>query len=401
MPKVRKKRKKKEEIVLTPAEKYEQLQNLYQGMRCILRKQDEYDIYLYLANGFSELAKTPEEDAFEELGECESLAEECRMKAEELKKELPAKVEVVSRTVTRTAKEREKDVKKGGAGKWIPLACIVLAIAFVVCYKVTPTRYIIAGWESSLGIHKYAMESFAKLKNYKDSSEKKQAERLLYVKELVEKENVKEARRQYELLAGVEDSEVDLALCRLELRLMETAKEGALVTFGKSEWIVLDKKDGKVLLTRDTVLRDDEKKGDKTSGWNRETFASKAEKVTWADSPLRQYLNQDFVSDQFTAVEKTCIEQTHLKNSANPQYRTDGGADTEDCVFIMSAEEIEPYLELLDKRAKGKSIRLRTPGMDQASTVYISNKNEIVYYGYPVEQTGIYNRPTIWVEPLS
>ena len=65
-----------------------------------------------------------------------------------------------------------------------------------------------------------------------------------------------------------------------------------------------------------------------------------------------------------------------------------------DLVYIFSAEEIGKYAGIMKNKAK--SLRLRNPGISQDSTAYYSHLKEVVYYGFPVDQKGVYNRPVLW-----
>ena len=396
MPKMRgARKKKKDEVVLTPAEKYEELLKLKDATGCILRKRDEYEVYLYLAKEFLQLAKTPEAETFAGIEECESLSRECQKKAEQMKDELPAQSEEISRTVTTTVKEQAKqNPGKKGKGKWVVLAVLVLAVAAGICYKMPPTRYQIAGLESRVGLHRYAMESYAGLGQYRDSGEKELSEANAYGLQLQKKGDMEGARKQFSRMADSGDEEAAKKELQIEKELLGQAGTGDVVVFGKCRWIVLEKRDGSALLTRFYVLRDKNEKS--KTAWSHNTFASAAEEIQWENSPLREYLNGEFIQKQFTQQEAACLKEVKLENKANSVYGTSGGKETKDRVFIFSEEEIVSYLETLGEKAK--SIRLRTPGRDLTATAYVSNQREIVPYGFPVEQKGIYNRPVIWTE---
>ena len=59
-----------------------------------------------------------------------------------------------------------------------------------------------------------------------------------------------------------------------------------------------------------------------------------AEHATWADSAIRSRLNDTFYSQAFSQVQKQGIMQKNIKTLGNAAYGTDGGADTQDRVFI-------------------------------------------------------------------
>ena len=70
-------------------------------------------------------------------------------------------------------------------------------------------------------------------------------------------------------------------------------------------------------------------------------------KCTWSGSSLRQWLNDDFVDDAFSADELCAILKKRVENSdeqGNPQYRnTTSGEDTQDRIFLLSYKEAMTY----------------------------------------------------------
>lgn len=335
-------KKKKKVIVLTPEEKFEQLITLKNATRCILRIQDEYNVYVKLAKEFAELS----DDSFEGAEQCETLSEECRKKAEELKPKLPAEQKEDSQTVMTTAREQEEKAgnQKKGKGKWIALAVVVFLVAAAVCYKATPTRYYIAGFEHAIGMDKYAMESYAKLGDYKDSASK-----------TVEMKKI----------------------------LLSQAKEGEIISFGKCKWVVLDKKDGKLFLAKDTAMR-------------KLVFHKEGGKVTWENCSLRTYFNEKFIEKKFNPLEQELIVTSQVKAEDNLTYGTDAGNDTQDKVFILSSSELKQYHKILGDRAR--DMRLRTPGKEEGTTAYGSYLRKSVDYGIPVDDKSVYVRPAMWIQ---
>lgn len=125
---------------------------------------------------------------------------------------------------------------------------------------------------------------------------------------------------------------------------LQNAQIGKLVQLGTYEqdndltngsepidWIVLDIQDNKAFLLSRYVLMG-------TRYHHLET------PITWAECQLRDRLNSDFYNDAFTQSEKGCILLTHNINPDNPIYGTDGGADTDDYVFLLSLDEVNQYL---------------------------------------------------------
>ncbi|MBR4234892.1 MAG: fibronectin type III domain-containing protein [Clostridia bacterium] len=126
-----------------------------------------------------------------------------------------------------------------------------------------------------------------------------------------------------------------------------SVKVGDTVTFGSYEqdnntangkepieWEVLDvESDGTCLLISkyaiDGVLYNTERKD-----------------ITWETCTLRSWLNDDFYNNAFNTGERAKIAITKNVNAGNPVYGTSGGNDTDDCVFLLSLEEIEKYYNI-------------------------------------------------------
>ena len=122
---------------------------------------------------------------------------------------------------------------------------------------------------------------------------------------------------------------------------------GATVTFGRYEqdndptngdepieWIVLEADDDKCLLLSKYLL---------------EPMAyDEGDETTWKDSSLRNWLNNDFLSTAFNKSNQSLIISSQLTNSDNPDYETDGGADTTDKIFLLSWNEILLYFTYIE-----------------------------------------------------
>jgi len=102
---------------------------------------------------------------------------------------------------------------------------------------------------------------------------------------------------------------------------------------GKEEidWIVLAVEDGKALLLSDKVLAS---KAFDTEG-----------SQEWRDSSIRAWLNDNFLRAAFTAAESGNIILSSLENKENSIYHTGGTENTEDKVFLLSADEATKYVK--------------------------------------------------------
>ena len=152
-----------------------------------------------------------------------------------------------------------------------------------------------------------------------------------------------------------------------------TAKPvGQSISMGGITWRVLDVQNGKALLLSDQIL-DNKAYQDNIALMN-----------TWADSPLRTYLNGDFYNNTFSKSEKKRIVTTTLINNINPNYSNALGIDTKDKVFLLSSEEVARYFKDSDSRIAYAN--RRSPNIIN-TTVNSSTKN-------PYQ--GLYQNYTQW-----
>jgi len=175
------------------------------------------------------------------------------------------------------------------------------------------------------------------------------------------------------------------------------------------EWIVLDVQDGKSLLVSTCIL--DARK------YN-ETYAE----ITWEDCSLRAWLNDAFFASVFREEEQSAILTVETDNSAAQgcsRFRTSGGNNTQDRVFLLSYAETERYFSSeaarrcpvtdysaargahtsyshADKRLNGLWW-LRSPGNAQyrVSVVYSGGALNVTYASK--ESGGV--RPALWLDP--
>ena len=201
-----------------------------------------------------------------------------------------------------------------------------------------------------------------------------------------------------------------------ESEVLEAGDVGSIVPFGKYEqdnnkangkeaieWILLDKQDGKALLLSKYILY--------YAKYNDMEGA-----ITWEKSSLRDWLNNTFAENAFSATEKTALLQTTLKNADNPKKGIDGGNDTEDLVFCLSYDEVTSYIgdnkdylvstftQSCEAQKEAEKVEadppvtwwLRTPGGFETSALTVGQDGGIGSYGSAaVLPAGV--RPAIWV----
>lgn len=202
-------------------------------------------------------------------------------------------------------------------------------------------------------------------------------------------------------------------------QLLQTAEIGETVLFGSYqleallnaedkdlEWIVLDKKDGKVLLLS-------------VQGLHGSKFHDTETETTWETSWVRTWLNNEFYNDAFDAADQAQIVTTTVSADANPKYDTNQGGDTLDQVFLLSINEVNTYFT--DPAAAkcepttyaistGTYINydigycdwwLRTMGSDTQSVSSVNTGGIINYQGSKVDFGKFSLRPAIWVDPAN
>lgn len=96
----------------------------------------------------------------------------------------------------------------------------------------------------------------------------------------------------------------------------------------------------------------------------------KAKKVTWEDSSIRKWLNQDvpgnFYWEAFSKVQQKKIAETKVTADKNGHFKdADPGKETKDRVFLLSEDEVKEYLESKGERiamaSKATAEKLRKP----------------------------------------
>lgn len=192
------------------------------------------------------------------------------------------------------------------------------------------------------------------------------------------------------------------------------------IVFGRYEWRVLDiQNDAALIITEDIV--------------EKRPYHDVYKDITWADCQLRKYLNGAFYN-KFNEADKSRIISVTNKNLDNPWYGTNGGADTQDSIFLLDIEDVVcryfgDSSEKLHNRSKkqnywfqnkdennSKRIAkfmgydywwwLRSPGRINRVAAYIHgnpggclgiNGNSVFFRSFSVERDGGV-RPALWLK---
>ena len=153
-------------------------------------------------------------------------------------------------------------------------------------------------------------------------------------------------------------------------------KIGDLVLFGKYEWYIIDKTDEHCTLLCKKNLR-------------AKSYHDECVPITWENCYLRKWLNEEFINE-FTAEEKALIAYTTIVNSDNAKYKTKGGNNTVDRIFLLSLDEAKKYFSDDKSCDLGSTCWLRSPGIRQNFAAYVDSagslhdSGNVVYDGYGV-----------------
>ena len=136
------------------------------------------------------------------------------------------------------------------------------------------------------------------------------------------------------------------------------------------------------------------------------------EAVTWETCTLRKWLNRDFFNMAFSEEEKCKIQMSHIKNIENPEYHTPGGNDTDDRIFLLSADEAVMYMTQFERQLTKTSYArnvdnftgygcdwwLRSPGFEPNCADHVWDNGEIPNGGYYVNTCWHAVCPAMWIE---
>lgn len=173
------------------------------------------------------------------------------------------------------------------------------------------------------------------------------------------------------------------------------------------EWLVLEVKDGKALVTSKYAL-------------DCKPYNTSHTDVTWENCTLRRWLNNDFINAAFSAEEKSMIPTVTVSADNNPDYSTNPGNATQDQVFLLSVTEANKYFNSDSARqceptdfevANGAYVNsnngncrwwwLRSPGDDQRHAAGVDDDGDVDESGDFVNYVGGAVRPALWIDLAS
>lgn len=260
-------------------------------------------------------------------------------------------------------KLEHKSIKKSLVQKTSILAGILLLIVLSI---LPISRYYTANVFGLIKAYPAAVKIYDKLGDYKASKEKlKESQYMIGIK-LMKDEDYTGAVKAFLAAEDYKDSE-EKKVSMIKI-ILQNKNPGETVMIAGYNWILLKKSEDEALLIKKVAL---EKRA-----YNTETA-----NVTWETSSLREFLNSDFLTENFTESERNNLIHAKINNSS-AMYATDGGNDTLDYIFLLSTTEAKEYQELL-KGFKNNSW-LRSSGYTQNSAAFLSAGGKVMDYGYMV-----------------
>ena len=167
------------------------------------------------------------------------------------------------------------------------------------------------------------------------------------------------------------------------------------------KWRVIKCENGEALLLSDIVL-------------DKQKYNKRLKKVTWEKSTLRKWLNKKFMNRAFSSSEQEAIRTTKVINEDNYYYKTDGGNDTLDKIYLLSLSETDEEKEYGSTDSYGMTIKysnyddlddyqywwLRTPGEKNISAAAVDMFGE-AYVGGGESDMELGIRPVLHLNLLA
>lgn len=216
------------------------------------------------------------------------------------------------------------------------------------------------------GKYEEAIVAFEALNGYRDSADQiincetaSKDEKYAAAVELYNDGKYEDAVAGFRALNGYKDSTEKIDIIKHSAKWITVCPVGETVFFGSYEqdnntsngkevieWIVLDKKDNRLLL----ISR---------FGLDTKPYHSSNTPVTWEQCTLREWLNEGLFKTAFTEAEQNSIPLVRVAAQQNPEYNTLAGNSTNDRVFLLSIREVETYfISNKDRSCEGTKYEL-------------------------------------------
>ncbi len=329
-----------------------------------------------------------------------ALADKCQAEIDRLKEEERLEVE-------RLEAARRREVARQAKRKKIITAIVAaVTVAIIVVYMVV-TKVVIPNnnYNNAValmnsGKYEDAITEFEALDGYKDSANQinncnTAIKETTYNKavELMNSGKYEDAVNKFEALNGYKDS--DSLKATAEISIIANASIGDNVVFGNyngnTEWIVLAKEDGKILVISKYAIEE-------------KLYNTEYTSITWEKCTLRSWLNNEYLTSAFSNDERSRIIEVSINNPDNAKYGTDGGNNTTDKVFLLSIDEVNKYFTSDSARkavlSDGTSVWwwLRSPGDHSGTAAGVSSFGSVSEIGYYVSLKNEAVRPALWID---
>ncbi len=379
---------------------YEELINLMQSTQCMTITASKIEMCKNIADQFAELKDFQESEAY---------AEKCRLMAQETEKELKklvyekAQIKMdKARSVSEYKAAAEEFKKASGYNNADTLAAqcedlsakienksirknlfqkigIIAGVLILILISILPfSRYYAANSLLFLRVYPAAAKIYDKLGDYKASEAKWKKSQYMIGQNLFKEGDYKGAAKAFSSAEDYKDSEEkEVSMIK---RILQIEEPGDTVMIGSYNWIILNKSEDKALLIKKVALE-------------KRAYNIEAAAITWENSTLRQFLNNDFLLHTFSESERNNILQSNIENSKSV-YGTDGGNNTLDSIFLLNTMEANEYQTFL-KGVKNNSW-LRSPGYSQNSAAFMTEKGRVMDYGYMVTSEDFTVHPVLW-----
>lgn len=350
-------------------------------------------------------------DAEEQVAICKKKIEEIKIAEEKAKIEAERKAEA-----ERIAAEAQRKKNKKIAAIVTPIVAVAIAAVVIFTTVIQPqNEYNAALMLMGSGKYEEAITAFEAMDGYKDSAEQiKNCENEILEQNyqsavaLMENGKCKEAIVAFEELGNYKDAVEQIANCKNGIQeqeyqeavalmnsgnyieaiiafetmdaykdsveLSESAYEdylqnelskaqvGESIYFGQYyqdndfnngkelvEWIVLDKKENEMFVVSKYALL-------------KKRFDGDSIEVTWENSEMREWLNNSFLEETFSATEQKMISTTKISNGGNSVHPLYQGKDTWDKVFLLSSDEVQKYFTSNEERQCKPTIQAMPQG---------------------------------------
>lgn len=213
-------------------------------------------------------------------------------------------------------------------------------------------------------------------------------------------------------LDGFQDASEKLV--QAEKIMMDVAETGATVFFGSYrqgsdpsdeaeaiEWIVLDESEGSLLLISKYALA---------------CLPYSTERgTTWETSPLRRWLNGEFLETAFTNCERTMIGGDFSVPCGNAKNDKAGNLEVSDDVFLLDIQQVRFYFSSDEDRACEPTARaiaegayvnagtlgvgwwLRPPDNPELFAAGVRSDGSVLSYGGDTGRDFLCVRPVLWI----